>query len=708
VAVENPASQSSSQDSDKKSCLLVAGCAVLSVALACVSIMVIAAVFFAFWTVDRTVSDLSTEIAPRITAQPPALSEFPSEPTDAAAPVATVIPNAAEAPSNAAEIEAEFPIFFPHEEIDQTPLDESHWYNLERLMELMHPARDYYENATRLGPGNLGDRTVNRAPYQIGDRQVFRTDEGRLEADLLAITEHAYFWVDSSLEFNSEAVQVEADRFEEEFYPVVHQLFGEEWRPGVDNDIHFSVLHLAQYNGDGELGFFNSGDEYPWAIVIDSNQQEMVYLNMANLSLGDDLYHGTLIHEMQHLIQWHNDANESIWLTEGLAQLAELYAGLDTVDTVTDYLHNPDTQLNSWDYEDEDAIYAHYGAAYLFSVYLWEQLGKTAISKLAVEEADGLAAVRSVLSFFQPEIPLEQFVGNWAVANYLDDLDAGPEYGYANLRLHRPVMAEEISSADYNAVKSINQYGVHYIKLDHTGPTTVTFAGDTTTMLMEGTNTTSRQIWYAPAPDEIDAQLTSEVDLSGVDSASLDFAIWYDIELGFDFLYVTISSDGGVIWDVLEPDHSSQGEFGPALSGRSQDESDDVDGWVNESIDLSSYAGQEVRIRFELLTDSAISGGGVAIDNIEVPELAFLLDADNEGMTWSANGFAKIGRVLPQQWVVNLIEEGVTPRVTELVLDENNQGQWTIELKEDGGVLVVTALNAFVDTPASYWLAVNQ
>jgi immune inhibitor A len=687
----------------------VLGCSIVSVCIVCAAIMVVGIALFLILPSDGSTEEMELSHPAESATRPPALAEAPTESptveTRVASAEAQVDLTPAVEATMADTIES---ILAPPPDIEQTPLEDRHWLDLQALMDEGYPPRDYYESAARLGSSYVGERTIHRDPYIIGDRQVFRTDEGRVQAELLAVTDHAYFWVETALDFDSESVTAAAARFEEEYYPVVSRLFGEEWRPGVDNDVHFSVLHLDGYNGDGELGFFNSGDEYPWAVVINSNQQEIVYLNMANLSLGDDLYQGTLIHEVQHLIQWHNDANEAIWINEGLAQLIELYAGLDTVDTATDYLHKPGIPLNSWNFEDEESLYAHYGATFLFSVYLWEQLGLAAISDLSSQAADGLAGVQTILEKYRPDITLVQFLSNWAVANYLDDLTAGSEYGYANLRLHRPVHEEEISSSDYGALKRINQYGVHYIQLDHSGPTTISFVGDTTAALMGTSTLSSERMWYAPMADELDAQLAVNIDLTGLNRATLDFSVWYDLEEDFDFAYVTISSDSAVSPDILKPEHSSSGEFGPAFSGKSQDEANNDGGWVSESIDLSQYTGQMVTIRFEVLTDPAISGGGFAIDNIAVPELGFMMDADTEAVGWSADGFVQTSRLLPQPWAVILIEEGLNRQVTPLSLNELNQGRWTFDFGEDGGILVVSALNPMIATPASYWLSAEQ
>ena len=109
-----------------------------------------------------------------------------------------------------------------------------------------------------------------------------------------------------------------------------------------------------------------------------------------------------MVHEIQHLIQWSMDSNESTWLNEGMSQLAEIYMGLETADTY-DYLRQPDIQLNTWDYED-DVVDAHYSGAYLYSVYLWEQLGEDAIQELSRHPANGMAGVRAILEGYDPSL----------------------------------------------------------------------------------------------------------------------------------------------------------------------------------------------------------------------------------------------------------------------------------------------------------------
>src|SRR5439155_16382271 len=93
--------------------------------------------------------------------------------------------------------------------------------------------------------------------------------------------------------------------------------------------------------------------------------------------------------------------------------------------------------------------------------------------------------------------------------------------------------------------------------------------------------------------------------------------------------------------------------------------------WVQEEVNLSSYAGKKVLLRFEYVSDDSTSLTGLAVDNIEVPELGFRDGADTAG-DWTAEGFKRIDRPLAQKFVVQVIRG---EQVTRLELDAANRGQ---------------------------------
>jgi hypothetical protein len=367
----------------------------------------------------------------------------------------------------------------------------------------------------------------------------------------------------------------------------------------------------------------------------------------------------------------------------------------------------PGTQLNTWLHDAGDEIFAHYGAAYLFTVYFWEQFGDLAIQELMKHPADGLAGINAVLAMRDPLTSLDQFVLDWATANYLDDFAYGQAYGFEHIDLDRPEHQLEIDQSPFEVMQEIEQFGVAYISLDLQGQHTVAFAGDSVTELLPASPHSGDVMWYVPALNELDAQLTRSFDLTGLSQATLSFWAWYDLEDGYDFAYVSVSSDGGTTWELLPLDHAETGEYGPALTGHSARIDKNEAGWVQESVSLSAYAGGSVLIRFEVVSDSAIAEAGLAIDDITIREIGFLDDVETEDGNWQARGFVRTGHQVPQIWRLKLIRQGFAPHVVDLDLNDRSQGNWTLDFGEQGAVLVVTAQTPFVNDPAGYWLKVT-
>jgi hypothetical protein len=676
------------------------GCLVIFLCLACVTALGFGGLVYYFYTeetvatvptAEATATAVPTKPIPTIEILPSATSiPAPDETPTAVEPTATAVPQ---------------PAFTAPDDITQLPIPDQAYADLERLYESNYPAQDYFETANRLGKYNISERTVTAPAYEVGDTQTFFTDDGPITAVLMAAEGNAYFWVDDRLDYNQKDVAEAARRLMTDYYPRLTNLFGQEWQPGIDNDPHFSILHLSGEADGSELGFFSDTDEYPRTIYDESNEEELVNLIMGPLELDEDLYYGTMVHELQHLIQWSMDSNETTWLNEGLSQLAEIYMGLETADTY-DYLRQPEIRLNTWDYEDE-TVDAHYAGAYLYSTYLWEQLGEDAIRELSGHPANGMASIRAILAGYDPSRDLAQFTADWAAANYLDNPAAGPAYYYRSLDFGRPDLEQRVAEPELDEIKELNQFGVHYIDLDYRSDSTVTFAGDTLVNLIDSPPRSGDKMWYAPAQNDSSLQLTAAFDLSQVERATLKFSAWYDLEEEYDFAYISISTDNGQTWDILSPENMRVGEFGPAFNGRSADRANNQDGWVKEAISLNSYIGQTVTIRFEVLTDSAVTGKGLALDDISIPELGYQTDVEGGNDGWAAEGFVQTGWQIPQQWAVQLIEDGPNPTVTRLPLNQFNQGQWPLTIGKGGGILVIIPLAPFTADPTNYWLQIE-
>ena len=150
-------------------------------------------------------------------------------------------------------------------------------------------------------------------------------------------------------------------------------------------------------------------------------------------------------------------------------------------------------------------------------------------------------------------------------------------------------------------------------------------------------------------------------------AATLRFDAWYDIEPGWDYAYVAVSTDDGRTWATLSGQQTTTYDplgvsYGPGYTRASN-------GWVAEQIDLTAYAGQQVLLSFEYITDDATHLTGFAVDNIQIPEIG-LNDGADSTSGWTLEGFQRIEGPLPQAFILQLIgDDGVVNRVT---LDAGN------------------------------------
>lgn len=154
--------------------------------------------------------------------------------------------------------------------------------------------------------------------------------------------------------------------------------------------------------------------------------------------------------------------------------------------------------------------------------------------------------------------------------------------------------------------------------------------------------------FYGGKGDEADNTLTvaESVYLPEASTVSLDFMTWYDIEENWDFGFVQISTDGGNTWTSLASDRTTDTivpDGYPNIIDKMPGYTGSSGGWVNEVIDLSQYAGQEIMLQFRYMTDWATSLEGMFIDNIKLianGSIIFSDNAENGDSKWENNGWA--------------------------------------------------------------------
>lgn len=382
-------------------------------------------------------------------------------------------------------------------------------------------------------------------------------------------------------------------------------------------------------------------------------------------------------------------------MNEGFAELAMYLNGYDTGGSDWAFASEPDTQLNTWP-EGPGAAGANYGAGYLFTSYFLDRFGSEATQALVADPENGFASVETVLTELGSGLTHVDLFADWVVANVLDDprIDDG-RYGYGDIDPASFDIETTYTGRDYPVSGSgtVHQYATDYVELRGEQPLTFRFTGSAQIGLVDTTAHSGRYVWWSNRGDDSDMMLTRAFDLSGASAATLEFWTWYDLEEDWDYAYVEVSADGGETWTILTTPsgtgtNPNGNSFGWAYTGRSG--GGEAAEWIQEQVDLSSYAGQEVLLRFEYITDDAVNRPGFVVDDVAIPEIGYSSDLEEDGDGWEPAGFIRHANVLPQRWLVQLVLFGPKTTVQRLELGEDQTGEWTIPLDNRTGRAVVT------------------
>ncbi|MEO8461499.1 MAG: hypothetical protein ABI451_13300, partial [Dokdonella sp.] len=113
------------------------------------------------------------------------------------------------------------------------------------------------------------------------------------------------------------------------------------------------------------------------------------------------------------------------------------------------------------------------------------------------------------------------------------------------------------------------------------------------------------------------------ITLTASTAPMLDFWTRYDIETGYDGGIVQISTNDGSTWTTITPAGGYPSTFthtgnacGLALNSGAYTGTNL--NWTHPQFDLTSYAGQTIRLRWQFATDGGLQQGGWWIDDLRV------------------------------------------------------------------------------------------
>ncbi len=265
---------------------------------------------------------------------------------------------------------------------------------------------------------------------------------------------------------------------------------------------------------------------------------------------------------------------------------------------------------------------------YVFSNVSKFDSGGTIISEFLVEASlDGFSAsLRNDVSIVSGEDTTENLVllePRPFINIYSDDFESGDNNWEAEGFWNQvDLAATDIANAAVdlgNTSLPPDEAGPQGLLPDPVSGAVAWWYGEVNTGSFIGTNTsTPGNLDGGDSSQANSGTLTSpSINLLDADRAFLRFKTWWEIESvnpnasGFDLMRVQISTNGGSSYTTLrllnpfvDPNDSDRDHKGFTTAGFNR-----MPLWVNEEIDLSDYAGNQVLLRFSFSTEDALFNG---------------------------------------------------------------------------------------------------
>jgi len=228
-------------------------------------------------------------------------------------------------------------------------------------------------------------------------------------------------------------------------------IFGEP--PDVDHNDKLYVLLIDVRDGyvAGEsdtyvAGYFDPLDQSS----SKGNYSDIMYIDTHPANVTDDFTLGVVAHEMQHLIHYRYDTNESTWLNEGLSELAPRLMDLPS-HSFASFLHDTNRPLNSFD--DSITDYAKVG---LWTFYMYQRFGAELITEVVSLPDNSLSSYENALhNMGYTNLTKERLLRDWFIANLINHPDvADGRYSYGGVEI--PSITSEYFSSNFTQDNQIS------------------------------------------------------------------------------------------------------------------------------------------------------------------------------------------------------------------------------------------------------------
>ena len=328
-----------------------------------------------------------------------------------------------------------------------------------------------------------------------------------------------------------------------------------------------------------------------------------------------NLYEGVFAHEWQHLLHYYTDPFETTWVNEGLSDFAQTLTGyVDASATVFDLgadshiycfqgfgivqtpfntnprdCGGPENSLNLWgEGSNPNAVLADYGNAYSLMLFLFDRYGTDFMSRLHQDgDLQGLASLDAALEA-EGVTDLYRVLHDFQTMTLVDKIVGGPRrglmLGVSKARVTTPSLRSTVNLANpaTHITPGAAPNGADYVPLETGAGQTLrgadlrslTFQGATTLpplpltwqIVSNDPDRPGNPVLWSGNSSNLDAAAVTSVSVPTADP-TLRLLAKYGAEFGFDYGYVTVSTDGGATYTPIPGDKTIDGPLGPAING---------------------------------------------------------------------------------------------------------------------------------------------
>lgn len=324
-----------------------------------------------------------------------------------------------------------------------------------------------------------------------------------IKATIAKETENLIVYVEKDESYNSSSLDLVCNEFEKH-YAKEKSIYGNHTDVDNNGKIIILFLDLNPESGNGSIlnGYFNPAD------LIDGqgNNADMLYMDLGGLNNNPYYMAGTILHELQHLINYNvnvleNGTEMDVWLNEALSESTSVLFNSRTVNSRNKEFNNINYYcFYTWDLPID--VFANYPSASVFMNWLYIKSGYNDNIFKNIASSKEVNAYRRVLS------TVGTILSTWdsLLIQWIEDVNKGLVSGakinsikntYANTYI--PLFPGALLVFDQLVVGNIDTSSISLLKSKQNGNSLILLNSDTYT----GNNPTAINITLAPTSSSI-------------------------------------------------------------------------------------------------------------------------------------------------------------------------------------------------------------